>query len=513
MIASLTGRGDLEESADFLVIGAGTAGLPASVLLAERTGRRVICLESGGLHQDADTHPLNAVVQRGETVYQGAELGRFRCLGGTSTRWGGALIPFQPADLVRAGWPVGPDDLAPHLGEVEALFGLEPGPYADPAFPFDLGPTHVNRLAKWPAFGRRNVVNLVGERARALPGLSLWLDATVTGIRAGADGVQVEARSPAGDRIRVAAGRLIIAAGAIETTRLALLLDRAHDGAISRLGPDLGRHFCDHLSTEVAEITPLRTRDLNRIIGFRFTPGGGMRNIRFEFAPAAAARDSLPPVFAHVGFAVDRPGGFDALRELFRWLQMRRVPPVGILADLVRNTPWLARAVWWRFVQKRLLFPAHSRLRVHMVVEQVPDADNRITLSDTEADAFGIPRAEIRWRIGADDLAHIAGATELFERTWTSTDFARYGRWESLPRDDVRTRLLQSGGIYHPTGSTRMGAGPGSGVVDRDLKLFAFPRIQLLSTSVLPTGGGANPTMMLLLLALRCVDQHARAGG
>jgi choline dehydrogenase-like flavoprotein len=31
--------------------------------------------------------------------------------------------------------------------------------------------------------------------------------------------------------------------------------------------------------------------------------------------------------------------------------------------------------------------------------------------------------------------------------------------------------------------------------------------VQLISTSVLPTGGGANPTMMALMLGVRCVDQ------
>ena len=59
-------------------------------------------------------------------------------------------------------------------------------------------------------------------------------------------------------------------------------------------------------------------------------------------------------------------------------------------------------------------------------------------------------------------------------------------------------------GLY----STRMGRDAASGVIDRDLRLFAMPQVQLLSTAAFPTGGGANPTMTLFLLALRCVAQH-----
>jgi choline dehydrogenase-like flavoprotein len=43
------------------------------------------------------------------------------------------------------------------------------------------------------------------------------------------------------------------------------------------------------------------------------------------------------------------------------------------------------------------------------------------------------------------------------------------------------------------------------------LRVHTVPNLQLLATSVLPTGGGANPTMMLMLLAMRCVDGFDKA--
>jgi hypothetical protein len=52
MIGNLQKQETLEDQADFLVIGAGTVGLPTSILLARKTGKRVVCLESGDYHQD-----------------------------------------------------------------------------------------------------------------------------------------------------------------------------------------------------------------------------------------------------------------------------------------------------------------------------------------------------------------------------------------------------------------------------------------------------------------------------
>jgi hypothetical protein len=108
-----------------------------------------------------------------------------------------------------------------------------------------------------------------------------------------------------------------------------------------------------------------------------------MRNIRFELSNDAEVRKSLPLGFADVRFELQRPGGFDALREVFRRLRKQQLPPFHLCWSLIRNIPWLMRAIWWRFVHNRFLFPEHSRLIAHTVIAQVPNADNYIALSDT----------------------------------------------------------------------------------------------------------------------------------
>jgi choline dehydrogenase-like flavoprotein len=121
MIATLRDDDRAERSVDVLVIGAGPVGLVTAVTMAQR-GLSVLCLESGGMQQDADEHPLNEVIHTG-LHYDGAAHGRFRCLGGTSTRWGGAMIPLQHADVEHADWPIAHDDIVRFLPDVEALSG------------------------------------------------------------------------------------------------------------------------------------------------------------------------------------------------------------------------------------------------------------------------------------------------------------------------------------------------------------------------------------------------------
>ena len=509
MILDLAKTGNTSCEADVLVIGAGTVGLIIATHLSKK-GLNVVVLESGGLRQDAEEHPLNQVVYR-NARYAGAAHGRFRCLGGTSTRWGGAMIPFLPVDMARDGWPISYGEVAGYLPEVERLFGLWPGPYEVEGIlspDSRAAPDHIARLAKWPAFSNRNVANLLSSEIRSETGPTIWLNATATTFNV-EDGRlrEVVAESPENTSIRVHAKEIVIAAGAIEATRLLLLLDVQNGGGICAPDDQLGRFFYDHLSVMIAHLEVSDRKKFNRTAGFRFEKGGVMRNLRFELSETSKLRREIPPCFAHVAFQ-DRPGsGFDALRLFFQSVQQRRLPEIAMFRTLATSIPWLAQAIWWRFVEKRLLYPAEAELQVHMIIEQVPRAENRITLSETRRDRYGVPLAEIDWSVGDADVANLARATDALQKTWGQSRLADISRFVRRPDGEAGAELTKGGGIYHPGGSTRMGRAPSEAVVDKDIRLFRLPNVSVAATSVLPRGGGANPTMMLIMLGLRCADR------
>lgn len=504
MIRNLAGAGQVRREVDVVIAGAGTIGLVVASRLVKR-GHRVLVVESGDRHQEADTHPLNEVVQDG-SGYAGAAHGRFRCLGGTSTRWGGALIPFQAQDLRDAEWPLGWPDIEPYLEELESLFGLEAGSYDEPAA--NLSPEHVGRLAKWPPFRKRNVYSLLREEVESATGPEVWLNATLTEfVSSDSNVTAVEARCEDGSALLVTAREVVLAAGAIESTRLLLLLERQTGRRLSKM---LGLGLHDHLSAVVADIDVHDRRALNRLLSFRFGERGTMRSLRFELAPDSASRAKVLPCFGHVGFS-SGGSGFEAVRTLYRKAQKRQLPSIRDVVNTLADIPWLLRALYWRYVRKRLLYPEDAELQLHIVVEQASRSENRIWLSEEAVDRFGNSLAGISWRVSEDDVRAMRSATDHFEESWRNSDIAALGTLVRKPIERIEHEMIEGGGIYHPGGTTRMGFTELDGVVDRDLRVFGLGNVSVCSTSVLPSGGGANPTMMAMLLALRCSDRLTAA--
>lgn len=508
---------DCQLQADVAVIGGGIAGLLCATWLAER-GRRVVLLESGDREQQGETHPWNTVEQRGQ-IYAGAEQGRFRCLGGSSTRWGGAMLPFLPEDVGAhtAGW--GPswglplDALLGHLPEIEALFGLPEGAYEDDTLPGGEAAGYLARFAKWPPFRMRNVARLLGPRLRVETGPEVWLNACVTALPLDPNGqlAGIEARNRAGRRLQLRARHYLLAAGAIESTRLLLLLDRAASDRVFAADQVIGRHLNDHLSAPIAELRPRDPARFNRTIGFRFERGG-MRNLRFELREPFRSRERLPASFTHIAFESAGPDGFDALRAVYRELQKGRAPQAASLLQLARHAPWLLRAAWWRYGRGRLLYPSSGRYHAHLVIEQQPRPENRISLSATRQDEFGLPLACIDWRVGAEDLRHFGALAARFQAMWPRSACGALAALEPLPTARWSAALAEGGGVFHPGGTLRIGAGPREGVVDAELRCHRLPQLRVISTAAFPTVGGANPTLMLMLYARYVVDRLDPAG-
>lgn len=500
--------------ADVVVVGAGIAGLTTACRLAEH-GRRVVVLESGAETQADDHHPLNRAEQS-DQVYAGAEQGRFRCLGGTSTRWGGAMLPFIPEDMAAhpAGWAtrwgIPYDRLLSHLPEIERRFRLPAGSFEDTAA-IDCdggGVTFVRRYAKWPPFKLRNVAVAFADAIAGQDGPRVWLNATVTDWNLSDAGRldEVSAQAPTGRKVRVRAACVVIAAGAIESTRLLLLIDRSSGHRLFAPHDVLGRYLVDHLSAPIATLEPTHRYAFNDVFGFRFERGA-MRNLRFEAEPSFRARKCLPAAFAHVAFESVGADGFQALRNIYRDLQKRGRPAAADLVQIVRDLPWFAEAAWRRFVRGRLLYPRGGKFSVHLVAEQKPEPSNRITLSESAGDTFGLPIARIAWRVRDDDQRAFQQLAEHFVRMWRSTAFVQLAQIKKVPSSLWSERLREGGGIYHPAGTIRIGSDPHSGVVDDQLRCFSLPNVHVVSTATFPVVGGANPTLMMMLYARHVADE------
>jgi hypothetical protein len=369
----------------------------------------------------------------------------------------------------------------------------------------------VTRVAKWPPFKKRNVYRLFKNFIQSNVGPKIYINATVTRFSVASNTLtDVRASSAHGSALFINAKKVVIASGCIESTRLLLLLDKQLNHGNSPKNTYLGLGFHDHLSCIVAELVVKDRKALNRIMGFEFSKNGTMRNIRFEMNPNSKLRENIPPCFFHVSFD-QNSDEFYALRTILRSLQRMAFPSFHQLISLLKGFPWLIKALYWRVRYRKLLYPEHTAVHLHAVIEQQSIPENRIGLSDVEVDPLGVPLAEISWQITAEDKDNIYRAASAFSDWWADSSLNKIATLKLRPQSQIINDVGNCGGIYHPGGTTRMAHSANEGVVDKNLKVFGFDNLWLVSTSVMPTGGAANPTMTLLMLAINCADDIGKS--
>jgi len=491
-------------AANFVIIGGGTIGLLIAQKIAKLELGKVVVLELGGEKVSSAAESLPKVLFPKEQ-YAGAADGRFVGLGGTSARWGGAMIPFLPEDF-QSEFRDLVIETNQYVSEIEGIFSLPQGPYeVQDSITF---PSYVTRLAKWPKFSKRNLAQLLEGDMKSLPNLFIYKNAKVKKFNGkNSKIISVEVENSKVHNYLFESEKFIIAAGAIESTRMLLEIEEEYsESENSRSKSMTGSFFSDHLSVKIANLSPIDKTKLNMLLGYRFASGGSMSNIRFELEPDSSARKFLPPHFIHISFNTNLPGAFGTLREIFRILQEGGFPPAGHFLKLLSYFPWILRALFWRFFRRRLLYPDNAEIEMHLVIQQEPDAGNQVLLYK-KSDANDENRAiQISWEVTQRDITNTLRVFKHFKAVWHESECINYVDAIFLDDEEVLSTLSKGGGIYHPSGSTRISFNGHEGSVDSNLKVNAMDNLYLVSTSVLNSGGAANPTMTEMMLGLRLVD-------
>jgi choline dehydrogenase-like flavoprotein len=110
-----------------------------------------------------------------------------------------------------------------------------------------------------------------------------------------------------------------------------------------------------------------------------------------------------------------------------------------------------------------------------------------------------MPRLKVDWQPHPLDLPSVemsfAAIASAIEAAGAGVVEHRRLRWEAC------------GG--HHIGTTRMSADPREGVVDADCRVHGVDNLFIASSSVFPTSSHANPTMLVVALAIRLADHVA----
>ena len=471
-------------------------------------GIAVHLLEAGGLSPEERSQALYRAEMKSE-AHLGANEGRHRTFGGSSTRWGGQLLPFThnvfapPPGSPSLAWPIQESDLNPFYADVQSILGVNPLPFSAELLSAlghqdaPMSPDVTLRFSKWIPFRKRNLAGTLGVEALAHPLVTVFTHANA---------VQLEASTSDPGRIssvrvlnydarefRFSATHFVVCAGTIESSRLLLC-----SPDIPNPQDQIGRYFHDHVSYHAARLlSPGRERAIE-LFG-PFYVDGTMHTAKLEASPTLCARESLQTVMAHVVVLEPEDSGAASIRNLLRSLQSRKLKQ-AVFANLLpvfRGAGDIAR-LWWssRFKQRRAI-SRRAALMLNIDVEQAPHPENRIHLSATETDALGLPRTLLEWKVRAPELDTALRYVPILRQYLSAAGIDSLG-WEQGTPVMVDT--------YHMMGGLRMGVDPAASVVDADLKVHGLQNLHIASCAVFPSGGSSNPTFTLMALTLRLAN-------
>ena len=523
------------------MVGTGPVGM-ALALEFERLGREVLVLESGGVEMEASEASHAKIVDPDR--HAPMEIAVVRALGGTSWTWGGRCVAYDDVDFAArefvadARWPVTHEEVRPYYKRATEILLCGSDAFAVPYRRMLTGGVTLDGVERWARNSR--VIEEHRERLLKSEKIRLSLKSTVTALNLEAGGAAVESvdvTTPAGART-VKARRFVLAMGGVETTRLLLATQRRwpqHFGGVD--GP-LGRYYMGHISGKIASIVfddPATIADLD----FKLDTNGAYYRRRFMLTQAAQMQHRV----LNTAFWPDNPPLYDpahrsgVLSGVFLALAF---PPMGrrLLAEAIRLAhtgpkPYklgahlrnavlgaprgavdMFRILRDRFVKKPkkpgfLVTNKGGRYALHYHAEQVPDAASRITLSD-EVDGFGMPRAVIDLRFTQQDVESVLESHAVLDEALQANGMARLEYW--YPSDKVRERVWeQAADGFHQVGTTRMGNDPATSVVDRELKVHGVENLYVASSSVFPTTGQANSTLLAVAFGVRLAEKLAGA--
>jgi choline dehydrogenase-like flavoprotein len=512
-------------SFDICVIGAGMAGLYIARQLTSY-GLRTILVESGGARSVQSLNDLNEISDE-HGHYQWPVTGRARGLGGSSSVWGGKMVPLSASDMAARPhidapeWPISHEAMLDGLGEIEALFKLDDGSYEEGAPPhfrtgveLPRGDTDfVVRWAKWTRYRRGNVWRILKDQLASHPLAEIWTDATVCDFavdRWSGRLVSLRCRDDAGHMLDIDAKHFVLAAGTIESTRLLLMLDRCGDNRVFASCDALGRYFQDHLDAPVGSLTVRDPDRFDRLLAPRYRRLQ-RRSPHIEMTGTAQSTDGIASAFAHMTADLSQNATLGAVKRLTKRLEMNDYQ--GLLAELQRSR--LAPASLGRLVARRLyhhtlFMPGDVGFNLRVCVEQAPRHDNHIRLADAK-DRLGMPKVDLRWRPGDIDERTFRSTVARLSAYWHRQGLDRICsiEWLGCTRPDAS--ITEASQDYaHPSGTARMGTDAHRSVVDSDLQCHHVTNLSVVGAACFPSSGSANPTLTIMLLARRAARAIVR---
>ena len=533
-------------AAQVVIVGAGPAGIVTALELADH-GIEVLLIESGRWKRSPELDDRSEPELIGPSQHAVASNTTRRQVGGTSVIWGGRCVPFDPVDFDRrpfiehSEWPISYDEVSAYheracdyLGCGRPVFdALELPELARRLLTPELvnGEVRASDLERWSLptnFGKEYQERLKRHhRLRLVTGLTC-VEVVSRPSTAAVSHLRCVTRR--GDEITVRGDEYVLATGGVEATRLLLNSDRFHRGGIGNHSDHLGRWFMSHMEGGIAQIQfprdPRKSlvaheRDADRVyvrrrlsISREAQHEHRLPNIvawpaNPELAVAPHGNGTLSLAYLILTSRLGHRFASEALRQpLMRTDASPRAEHLrNVAASPVTTAKFILGFGYRRFVPRRrapgfVVRTADNRYPLRYHGEQVPARDSRITLG-VERDAAGMRRARVDLRFSDQDVDGVVRSHKLWESYLKRHGAARLVLDEGDLEESVRRQLK---GGRHQIGTTRMSHAPDDGVLAPDLTVHGIDNLSVVSSSAFCSSSQANPTFLLVVLALRRAD-------
>jgi choline dehydrogenase-like flavoprotein len=501
---------------DVCIVGGGAVGLAMAAHMAH-SKRDVVLLEGGGTFLETESQNLQAGSSIGQP-FQNINVGRYRVLGGTTTFWGGQVIPLGPHAmqarpwLATRGWPIEFQALKPYYDLAYRSLGLAKAEHDDLRIWKRLGVSAEldealsMHMTRWVP--QRNFARLFRNEVEECSTLRVVVHANVNGVALDESRrriSRVEARNLDGKKIEVFARNVVLACGSIEIARL--LLHPAADGGIVPWhdNPWVGRGFLDHVHGTIGDVEVLDYHRFHQLFdnvyldGFKYQPV-------VRLAPSLQAAERTTEIVGQFLYESEFSQHLENIKMFLRSLTDGGVPAdAGRLPAHLLSVARISAPLVWRYIsQRRSYKPRNCKVRLSVSTEQVPNPRSQIRLSN-EKDAIGMRRPIVDWQLDGREIHSMAVFARAMNALLQERGLARVHIHPDLERGSHDFLQHAYDGI-HQMGAARMGHDATDGVVDSHLKVFGTDNLYVAGQAVFPVSGCANPTLTGIALGLRLCD-------
>jgi choline dehydrogenase-like flavoprotein len=394
----------------------------------------------------------------------------------------------------------------------------------------------------------RRFADVYGEELKASDNVTVFLHANVTEIVLDASGANVSELSVAtitGNRFSVTPRVVVLAVGGIDNARILLASRSRSPAGIGNANDLVGRYFLEHPRFLAGVVTP-SAPDLSVAFYREHTVEGTIIHPRLALSREAQAEERisdvqvridplLPPAWEAAIGSPDvsalkalrsalRSGDrgdigkdlSDVISDLMTWHEATipgaplPIPYPEVVGELLRSTPTERQALIPGLLGDVAAF-LYSEIAESLPLDgllltarldPVPNRNSRVTLID-QRDELGVPKTELDWQLSEDDRHSVGRTMEIIGSEFGA---AGLGRLKLVFDEDGDTWPADLAGGFHLMGTTRMHDDPRQGVVDADLRVHGVANLYVAGSSVFPTAGSGNPTLMIVALALRLAD-------